>query len=60
VCELPDCYTCCLMQGAKAAAAAVPAAPAYNAEEFKRELAAPVEQLLRDTLDQVAAAVQSE
>ena len=48
------------MQGAKAAAAAVPAAPAYNAEEFKRELAAPVEQLLRDTLDQVAAAVQSE
>ena len=48
------------LQGAKASAAAVPAAPAYSSEEFKHELVAPVQQLLRDSLDQVASAMQTE
>ncbi|KAL0020544.1 hypothetical protein WJX77_000174 [Trebouxia sp. C0004] len=47
-------------KGGKAAAAAAPAPPAYNSAEFKHELTVPVQQLLKDTLDQVVAAVQSE
>lgn len=48
------------MQGGKGHAAVVPPPPTYNSAEFKHDLIAPVQQLLRDTLDQVAAAVQSE
>lgn len=32
----------------------------YNSEEFRHELTAPVKQVLRNTLDHISAAVQSE
>ena len=49
-----------LMQGGKASAAAVPQAPVYNVAEFKHDLMAPVQQILRDAMDNIAASVQSE
>lgn len=48
------------LQASKAAAAAVPPLPVYNSEEFRHELTAPVKQALRNTLDHIPAAVQSE
>ncbi|DBA87185.1 TPA: hypothetical protein ACH3X2_005189 [Trebouxia sp. C0005] len=47
-------------KGGKAAAAAAPAPPTYSSAEFKHELTVPVHQLLKDAMDQIAAAVQSE
>ena len=48
------------MQAGKAAASAVPAAPAYNPDEFKREMKAPVLQALKDSIDQLGDQLQSE
>ena len=57
-CQVDD--TDNFLQGGKAAAAAVPAAPAYNSAEFKRDLKAPVLQVLRDSIDQLGSQLQSE
>ena len=38
----------------------MPAAPAYNPEEFKREMRAPVLQALKDSIDQLSDQLQSE
>lgn len=46
------------LQGGKAGAAP-PAAPAYDADEFKRDLATSVQPILADTVDQMQTVVQS-
>ena len=46
-----------LLQGAKAGAAIT--APAYDSEEFKRDLATSVQPIVADTVDQIDLAVQS-
>lgn len=48
------------LQGGKAAAAAVSPPSTYNAAEFRHDLATPVQQVVKETLDQIPAAVQSE
>lgn len=58
--ETSDLELVLFLQGGKAAAATVPPPAVYNSAEFKRELIAPVHQVLRDTLDHIPSAVQSE